>query len=250
MRKDTTQALTCWAVGMGLLVTLLFAFLGAPRTADGAGEAIGRGFGHTGLSALCVWFFARKKDWSWPRFVGAYIVAFIVLAIASTMGNYSAAAEREPWPFEVTFPDGWKVEHLSGASSAPQDASLGVRDIARKGTELGAPVIQLACVKKDVEDPPLDLEKMSMQIAARLEQQYGSANARTSTVDSDTKLSRFPTRSIVTTISLQDDAVIRQESLVALTEKCLFSAQVAALPSEFDDAEKAFRHVIESIRFR
>jgi hypothetical protein len=230
---------------------LLFVVLGSPRTPEGAGEAIGRGLTHTGIAALVVWLFARGSDWSWLKFVSLYFVAFVGAAIVSTSGHFQdATGSEQHWPFEAAFPDGWTVERLKGASSSPQDQSLGVREIARFGTGTGAPVIQLSCVENSKSEA-IDLDQMLERMASGLETQYASPRSNTKSVKSKAmNIHGHPARSIITTVSLDGNRVLQQESLVSQTDECLFAAQVAALPSEFERASAVFRSVVGTIRIR
>jgi len=56
------QAIICWIVALALSIAVLFAFIGAPHSAGGAGEAIGRVFAHTGIAAFLCWFAARREN--------------------------------------------------------------------------------------------------------------------------------------------------------------------------------------------
>jgi len=251
MRKPAIQALSCWAGAFATVIALLLAFIGKPGTTDGASEAIGRTFAHTGIAALCVWLVARvsASPWSWLKFLAFYVAAFIGVSLVSTIGHVkSANGQPDDWPYKATFPDGWTVNRLRGASSAPQDESLGVREIARLDSGAGAPVIQLSCVWPDAHEP-IDLDALVQSITDKIEAQYASPKTRVQTVGLGTlKIARHPTRTVMTKIFMGDDLVLEQESLVALTDRCIFSAQVGALPSEFEIAAAAFRKVIQTIQ--
>ena len=93
MSLAAKQALVCWFAALALIVAALFAFVGAPASPDGAGEAIGRVFAHTGIAALIGWVLARRKtpSWSWGRFVLVYVVLVVVLAIVANAGRAHAA---------------------------------------------------------------------------------------------------------------------------------------------------------------
>jgi len=86
------QALVCWFAALALIVAALFAFIGAPGSPDGAGEAIGRVFANTGIAALICWVLARRKApaWSWGRFVLVYAALVIVLAVVANAGRAHA----------------------------------------------------------------------------------------------------------------------------------------------------------------
>jgi hypothetical protein len=86
------QAFTCWIVALALSIAVLFAFIGAPHSAGGAGEAIGRVFAHTGIAAFLCWFAARRKipAWSWTRFVLVYFALVVVLAVVADVGRAQA----------------------------------------------------------------------------------------------------------------------------------------------------------------
>ena len=93
MTLAAKQAFACWIAALALSIAALFAFIGAPGSPDGAGEAIGRLFAHTGIAALACWMIARKKmpAWSWARFAGVYVAVFIALAVLATAGRAHAA---------------------------------------------------------------------------------------------------------------------------------------------------------------
>jgi hypothetical protein len=86
------QALVCWFAALALIVAALFAFVGAPGSPDGAGEAIGRVFANTGIAALICWLLARRKmpPWSWIRFALIYLALVIVLAVVANVGRAHA----------------------------------------------------------------------------------------------------------------------------------------------------------------
>jgi hypothetical protein len=92
MSLAAKQALVCWFAALVLIVTALFAFAGAPGSPDGAGEAIGRVFAHTGIAALICWMLARRKapPWSWGRFVLVYLALVVVLAVVANAGRARA----------------------------------------------------------------------------------------------------------------------------------------------------------------
>jgi len=93
MSLAAKQALVCWFAALVLVVAALFAFVGAPGSPDGAGEAIGRVFVHTGIAALICWGLARRKapSWSWGRFVLVYLALVVVLAVVVNAGRARAA---------------------------------------------------------------------------------------------------------------------------------------------------------------
>jgi peptidoglycan/LPS O-acetylase OafA/YrhL len=87
------QALVCWFAALGLIVAALFAFVGAPASPEGAGEAIGRVFANTGIAALICWLLARRKTppWPWSRFALVYVGLVVVLAIVASAGRAHTA---------------------------------------------------------------------------------------------------------------------------------------------------------------
>ena len=93
MSLAAKQAFACWIAALALSVAALFAFLGAPGSGDGASEAIGRLFAHTGIAALFCWMIARKKTppWSWSRFAIVYVAMFIALAVVASAGTARAS---------------------------------------------------------------------------------------------------------------------------------------------------------------
>ena len=92
------QALVCWVAALGVIIAALFAFVGAPGSPDGAGEAVGRVFAHTGIAALICWLLARRKapPWSWGRFALVYLALVVVLAVVANAGRAHAAEALAP----------------------------------------------------------------------------------------------------------------------------------------------------------
>ncbi len=87
------QVLVCWFAALALLVAALFAFVGAPGSPEGAGEAVGRVFANTGIAALICWLLARRKapPWSWSRFALVYVALVVALAAVASAGRAHAA---------------------------------------------------------------------------------------------------------------------------------------------------------------
>ena len=98
MSLAAKQALVCWFAALALIVAALFAFVGTPGSPDGAGEAIGRAFAHTGIAALIGWLLARRKmpPWSWGRFALVYLALVVVLAVVANAGRAHAAGTLAP----------------------------------------------------------------------------------------------------------------------------------------------------------
>jgi peptidoglycan biosynthesis protein MviN/MurJ (putative lipid II flippase) len=107
MSLAAKQALVCWFAALALIVAALFAFAGAPGSPDGAGEAMGRVFAHTGIAALICWMLARRKTppWSWVRFVLVYVVLVVVLAIVANAGRAHAAQAQ--WSDAISVGFSW-----------------------------------------------------------------------------------------------------------------------------------------------
>ena len=93
------QAFACWFVALALIIAALFLFLGPPKSPDGASEAFGRVFAHTGIAAGLCWFVARRKTppWSWGRFVLVYVAMVFVLTIVANAGRAHASDAPAGW---------------------------------------------------------------------------------------------------------------------------------------------------------
>jgi hypothetical protein len=122
MQKPATQALTFWLIATALILLVLFSALGAPRTPDGAGEAVGRVLAQTGLAALLAWWLARRRNppWSWLQFGSVYVIAVVALGLLTAMGRAHA---DEALPPTVAFAQDRTVECLADVPFAPQDPS-------------------------------------------------------------------------------------------------------------------------------
>jgi hypothetical protein len=90
------QALVCWVAALGVIIAALFAFVGAPGSPDGAGEAVGRVFAHTGIAALICWLLARRKapPWSWGRFALVYLALVVDVWRSSRMPDARTPLKR------------------------------------------------------------------------------------------------------------------------------------------------------------
>lgn len=97
MSLAAKQAIVCWLAALALIVAALFVFLGSPGSAEGASEAIGRVFAHTGIAALLCWFIARRKTppWTWARFVLVYLALVVVLGVVANAGRAHAESRAE-----------------------------------------------------------------------------------------------------------------------------------------------------------
>ena len=89
MKRHARQALVCSVAAYALACGALFAWLGAPASADGAAETLGRLFALTALSGvLCGWIVARSPHaWSWLKFAGMYALTAIALLALSAYGH-------------------------------------------------------------------------------------------------------------------------------------------------------------------
>lgn len=146
MKRHYLQALVCAAAGLAVSIALLFAGLGAPGSADGAGEAIGRLFAMCAIAAaICAWQAGRAAvPWSWFRFAGTYAIVCVVLLLLAASGK--ARGDDVAAHSMVVWPDGWTIQRLAGLSSADADRGLGWRERAVHG-DAARPdaAIELSC---------------------------------------------------------------------------------------------------------
>lgn len=251
MHTPGTKALLLWFVSFVLIVALLFLLLGKPGSPDGAGEAIGRVFAHTGIAALATWFLARKKTppWSWPRFAAIYIAALVVLGLLAAFGHRSEAAERA-FPFETHYSQEWSVERLPGVSSAPQDRDLGIREIARWEGADGSAVIAVSCswlAKGDVPALDVQLSKVVDGLRATLASQNVSVTmSNTRHVSIGEREGLF----VEAQVSRAESTVFRQQIAVTSTKDCFVAATFAGTPRAFEEQSEAFASALRDIRFR
>ena len=91
MKLHNKQALVCSALVTVIAIGLLFAFLGAPASSDGASEAIGRLLGLTIVAGiLCAWMAGKSpKPWSWLKFSGIYLLMCFGLLVLAAYGKTS-----------------------------------------------------------------------------------------------------------------------------------------------------------------
>ncbi|WP_395683168.1 hypothetical protein [Dokdonella sp.] len=153
MQNPATQALTFWLIAAALILLGLFSVLGAPRTPDGAGEAVGRVLAQTGVAALLAWWLARRRNapWSWLQFGAVHGIAVVAVGLLTVTGR---ARADDAFPFTAAFAQDWTVERLAGVSSAPQDQAAGVRQRARWNGADGAAVIEITCSWRQPDDHP------------------------------------------------------------------------------------------------
>ena len=178
MKIHTRQAIGCSVVAFALACGALFTFSGAPSSAGGAGEAMGRLFALTGLAGLlCGWVAAKSpRLWSWPKFVGVYALT-CVLMLALTAHSHAAqpaAANAVVPDFTVKWPTQWTVQHLDGVSSDPRDRLLGSRERALFG-DVKAPhaVIEIGCMHL-VDGKPVKLAEEFERILNGISKGYES----------------------------------------------------------------------------
>jgi hypothetical protein len=94
MNSIAAKALICATATFGLAVAALFAFVGAPASADGAAEALGRLFALVTIAAILTHWMAKKsvQPWSWPKFSLIYLATEFVLLVLMAQGHAHAAA--------------------------------------------------------------------------------------------------------------------------------------------------------------
>ena len=250
MQMPGKLALICWFVSFAIIVGALFLALGAPASSDGASEAIGRVFAHTGICALATWLLARKKSPSWSRskFALIYVAALIVFGLITSVGRSGHAAEVA-MPFVTTYPAGWTVERLQGVSSAPQDKDRGVREIARWEGADGSAVIAVSCswlmqpaphldaLLKEVLDGyhrALEGQDLALDVGASKSMRIGGRDALMMDV-----------RALK-----EDKPIFNQKIAVTLTEECVISATFAGTSKAFDQQADTFASFLNGIRFR
>ncbi len=176
MKIHTRQAIACSVVAFALACGALFAFLGAPASAEGAGEAMGRLFALTGLAGLvCGWVAAKSpRLWSWPKFVGAYALT-CVLILALTAHSYAvqpASGNAVGPDFTAKWPTRWTVQHLDGISSDPRARGLGSRERGVFG-DAKAPdaMIEVGCMHL-VDGKPVKLAEEFERILSGVSKGY------------------------------------------------------------------------------
>lgn len=250
MQTPAKQALACWivaALGLGLALRVA---LGPAGSAEGAGEALGRLFALTGAAALATWWLARRRapPWGWARFVGAYVLAVLLLAVVSAFGRARAAPPDMAWPLQLELPTPWTSERLEGLSSAPQDQGLGRRLRLRHDDARGTALIELSCGWRErlhASTPAQDVTKVQRSLADALASQGLEAAL------SPPRAERHGTRQWhVADVTAQNDegVVLRQRFALSQTERCALTAVLAGQPAAFEAQQATFERALGLLR--
>jgi hypothetical protein len=248
MSKAGRQAWACWAVAAFGLLGLLRLALGPAGGAEGAGEAIGRLLALTGVAALATWWLARRRApaWGWARFAGTYVLALLLLALASAFGRARAEAPLG-WP-ELAVPEGWTSERLEGASSAPQDQERGRRLRQQWHGATGTVVLEATCAwlaRTEVSAPGAELAKAQRHIGAA----YAAQDVQVT--PSPIRSAQFGGRDwrIADLQMRQQDAVVlRMRVAMARTSRCALSVMFAGAPEPFASQEARFDVALAELR--
>ena len=252
MKRPHQQALICSVAAAVLAIVVLFAFLGAPRSSEGAGEAIGRVIALVLVAGLvCGWIAGRSPlPWSWPKFVGIYLTAVIVVLVVSAYGNStkSDAAESAPASaVSIRWPPGWTVQHLDGVSSAPEDRDLGYRERGVLG-DATAPtaVIEVSCLHKP--ERTLDDAEQINSILATMRKGYESKGFVVSmTAAAPTHIGSYG--GLTARMDAKRGEVdLLQNFSIAQSSSCLLTMTLTAKKADFDANLKTYDDVKASVK--
>jgi hypothetical protein len=248
MQKPARQALAFWLIATALILLALVSVLGAPRTPDAAGEAIGRVLAQTGLAALLAWWLARRRNppWSWLQFGLVYVIAVVAVALLTAKGRAHA---DEALPFTAVFAQDWTVERLAGVSSAQQDQAAGVRQRARWTGADGTAVIEITCSWLQPNDHP----DVGVQLRGVVKGMSDGLSKQGITLDQDA----------VRTVQkghrdwLQIDLRARNASGTRLvqtlamtsTQRCLATATLSGTPQAHAQQSAQFSSVLDRLHF-
>lgn len=249
MSKSARQAFVYWGVALGLALLVLFAVLGAPRSSEGAGEAVGRLLALTGCATLATWMLARKKmpEWTWLRFGLVYFAAIVGLVIISSFGRARAA---EAWPFSVTFPPGWTIEKLQGVSSAPEDLDQGARMRGRWSGEAGVVILEVGCATLHAGKPVDIASEMDEVIEATDSAYEAQGIVSASEPPTAERHAGLEWRIAETTSRNASGAQIHRTLGMSRNAHCLLVANMVGTPSAEDLQQNAFRAVLDSLMDR
>jgi hypothetical protein len=250
MKLHNKQALVCSVSVTVVAVVLLFAFLGAPATADGASESIGRLLGLTLVAGiLCAWMAGKSAvAWSWLKFAGIYLATCIALLVLSAYGKTSQShAASAPAAFSVHWPKGWTVQHLEGISSDPADHDLGSRERGLLG-DVKAPraVIELSCIEKKAGE--VNLSDQIGGILTGMTKGYSEQGFKVSTTKTTpTRLGNYDGLSAVLD-AVRADGELMQNFSIAQSPACVFTLTLTAKKVEYDKNLMAYADVKASVR--
>jgi hypothetical protein len=252
MKRHHRQALICSVAAAVLAIVALFAFLGAPRSSEGAGEAIGRVLVLSAVAGLvCGWIAGRSPlPWSWPKFVGIYLTAFIVVLVVSAYGNStkSDAAETAPaTKLSIRWPQGWTVQHLVGISSAPEDRDLGYRERGILGdAKSPTAVIEVSCLNKPAQT--LDNAEQIDSILANMRKGYESQGFIVSmTAAAPTRIGNYD--GLTARMDAKRGEVdLLQNFSIAQSSNCLLTMTLTAKQADYDANLKTYDEVKASVK--
>ena len=248
MQKPAMQALTFWLIAAALILLVLVGVLGAPRSPDGAGEAVGRVLAQTGLAALLAWWLARRRNppWSWLRFGSVYVIAVVALGLLTSMGR---ARADEALPFTAAFAQDWTVERLAGVSSAPQDQAGGVRQRARWNGADGAAMIEITCSWLQPNDHP----DVGLQLRGVVKGISDGLSKQGITVDQDAvrTVQKGHRDWLQINLRARDASGPRLVQTIAMTstQRCLATATLSGTPQAHAQQTPQFSSVLDHLQF-
>jgi hypothetical protein len=168
MASAVTKAIVCASVSFGLGITALFVLLGAPHSEGGAAESAAALFIPILVAAVICAALAKKSkvEWSWPKFVGIFLMTVVAVQVVATSGRASksvAQPDREPEVSSLLIAD-WPSDWIHTTESikshsAGQEQIIGTRDRLRKEDGAGVELITAACIEWiGMDDTPPDID--------------------------------------------------------------------------------------------
>jgi hypothetical protein len=248
MQKPARQALAFWLIAAALILLVLFSVLGAPRTPDAAGEAIGRVLAQTGLAALLAWWLARRRNppWSWLRFGAVYVIAVVALGLLAAMGR---ARADEALPFTAAFAQDWTVEQRAGVSSAAQDQAAGIRQLARWNGADGAAMIVITCSWLRPNDHP----DVGVQLRGVVKGMSDGLSKQGITLDQDAvrTVQKGHRDWLQIDLRARDASGTRLVQTLAMTstQRCLATAMLSGTPQAHAQQTAQFSSVLDHLHF-
>ncbi|GEM_PF-2685536 len=246
MRSPFVRAAICGFVSLVLMTAAVFALLGPPHDAEGAGEALARLFALNLAAAAVAGYLARRQQpaWGWGKLIATHVLIASSLLLLTAR---KATADAEPM-LHAQWPADWKLERLAGASADPRDAGRGFRLRAtrfEKGEFLAA--IEATCLRRTAgEVPALDVE-LGRALRGIAD---GLREAGLDVVTEPPRAARIGNLDAVGAELVADGSGVRfhQQLYLALTAPCLLALSYSANEPAFAGYRSVFDGVRGSLR--
>ncbi|MEP6484278.1 MAG: DUF4946 domain-containing protein [Rudaea sp.] len=249
MKRNIRLALVCSIVATTIALAGLRYAVGFGSTP--VAEVFGRLIGMAIIVGItCGWLAGRAgQSWSWQKFAVLYVLFYAIALFVSAHGHGAPRSKDvgDASAYSVTWPQGWTVQRLEGASSAESDRTIGSRERGLLGAAT-APraVIEVTCMHKPPEE--IDNADLIKSVADDVVKRYGEQGFAVS-VTTPTSVRVGAYAGMMAEIdATHDGADLRQSLSVAQNDRCLLTVTLTAKKADYPANLAAYAAVRDSIR--